>query len=61
MARGYPHLEVAVEDPLLVEVLEAEEGLRGVEARLCGGEGSEGVSAAVAAAGAGIGSVLDRA
>jgi len=27
-------LEVAVEDPLLVEVLEAEEGLGGVEARL---------------------------
>ena len=47
MATGCSHLEVAVEDPLLVEVLEAEEGLGGVEARLYSGEG-EGVSAAVA-------------
>ena len=37
--RGNAHLEVAVEDPLLVEVLEAEEGLGGVEARLYSGEG----------------------
>ena len=34
VARDQAHLEVAVEDPLLVEVLEAEEGLGGVEARL---------------------------
>ena len=39
MARGCPHLEVAVEDPLLVEVLETQEGLGGVEARLESGEG----------------------
>ena len=37
--RDDPHLEVAVEDPLLVEVLEPQEGLGGVEPRLYSGEG----------------------